>query len=237
MLNSDNEENFIEKLHYDSTGHVTGVQVKGETAGTGSATKKLVVIGDPSYWVGAKHEGTDKPFCKRSTEIGVARAILIMDHPIAKTSSADSCQIIIPGADCGRVHDMYICMSSFQHNVAAAGKYIAVCSATVQENDAKDDAKNWDPDQILAPCYALCGEFIKKFSWFSESWEQSDYSDSKTTGCYITKTYDATTHFATSITEILRIYQSITGEALDLTPTTEGEGDGATAGDEKEGKG
>jgi len=204
MLNIDSKENFIEKIHY-ADGMVCGVQVGGEVA------KCKMVVGDPTYWL-----GTDK--VEQSGT--VSRAICIMDHPIPETMDADSCQIIIPGADLGegkeRKTDIYVCMSSYQHNIAASGKYIAVCSAMSEAETAEGDLK---------PAIDLLGEVEKSFIW------RSDYlipkNDPKKDGCYITTSYDATTHFETCSRNVLELYTAIMGEPLDLevpSETTEEEG-------------
>jgi len=201
MLNHENRENFIEKIHYDDKGMVTGVQVKGEVA------KCEMVIGDPSYWI-----GTDK-IEKKGT---VARSINIMNHPIPETDDSDSCQIIIPGPDVKeRKSDMYICMSSYKHNIAAEGYYVAVCSARSETDDIKTE---------LEPALKLLGKVEKQFMWSSDYYEPKN--DPTKDGCYITTSYDATTHFETCTAEVLDIFQKITGEALDLdTPESDGTGE------------
>jgi Rab GDP dissociation inhibitor len=192
MLNTENKENFIQKIHYDDEGKVNGVQVGEETA------KTTFVIGDPSYWA-----GTDK-----IKEVGkVARAICIMDHPIAGTSDSDSCQIIIPSEECDRKSDVYVCMSSYQHNIAADGHYIAVCSANVESDDS-------DPKKDLASAIALLGKVKHTFLWVSDFYEPTN--DPSKDGCFITSSYDATTHFETCSREVLELYEQIMGEPLDL---------------------
>merc|ERR1719273_294392 len=190
MLNTENKENFIQKIHYDDEGKVTGVQVGDETA------KTTHVIGDPSYWVGT--DEADK--VKQSGK--VARAICIMTHPIAHTADSDSCQIIIPAEECDRKSDVYVCMSSYQHNIASDGKYIAVCSARVEgESD--------DPSEELAVAIKLLGKIEEQFTWVSEYYEPAN--DPKTDNCFITSSYDATTHFETCSKEVLDLYEQIMG--------------------------
>ncbi len=65
----------------------------------------------------------------------VVRSICILDHPIANTDNAESVQIIIPASQVKRRNDIYVCMVSFAHNVAAAGRYIAIVSTTVESNN------------------------------------------------------------------------------------------------------
>jgi len=190
MLNTEKKDNFIEKIHYDDKGKVTGVQVNGQIA----KTSKL--IGDPSYWF-----ETDKI----EKTGAVARAICIMSHPIDKTDESDSCQIIIPASECDRKSDVYVCMSSYQHNIADDGKYIAVCSAKCECDD---------PEKDLQAALKLFGDIDEQFTWVSDYYEPRN--DSKEDACFITKSYDATTHFETCSTEVLELYESIIGEPLDL---------------------
>jgi Rab GDP dissociation inhibitor len=116
MLNVDQKPDFIEKVLFDANGHVRGVQSEGREAGC----KQL--IADPSYFI-----GTDK-----IKQVGkVARCICILSNPIPNTNNSDSCQIILPSRVTGRKNDIYICMVSHVHNVAAKDKYIAVVSTKV----------------------------------------------------------------------------------------------------------
>lgn len=214
MLNSDEKKDFIEKIHYDDDGMVTGVQVGGETA------KCSQVIGDPSYWL-----ETEKIELKHY----ICRLICILNHPIKNTHEADSCQIIIPADQCERSSDIYVCMSSFQHNVASVGKYIAVSSTNLELSPGEE----YDPtkgveycEKNLAFAKALFGETLEEFAWVSEYYVAKN--DPKADGCFITSSYDATTHFETCCKEVLATYEKIIGEPLDLeVPDKDGEdGDG-----------
>jgi len=201
MLNSEEKKDFIEKIHYDDDGLVTGVQVGGEIAKC-----KNLVIGDPSYWI-----GTDK--IQRKNRI--CRVICILNHEIANTNKADSCQIIIPFEQTGRKSDIYVCMSSFQHNVAADGKYIAVCSGNLEIDGEYDATKDKEYCQKqLASALSLFGEIEEQFEWVSEYYEPQN--DPEKDGCYITSSYDATTHFETCCNEVMATYEKIIGEPLDL---------------------
>merc|ERR1712196_110510 len=100
---------------YNDRGEACGVKSEGEVA------KCKFVVGDPSYFPG------------KSKVVGkVARAICIMDHPIPGTVDAHSVQIVIPQKQVGRRSDIYVFCSSYAHNIAAKGKYIAFVSTTVE---------------------------------------------------------------------------------------------------------
>ncbi|CAB1313388.1 unnamed protein product [Coregonus sp. 'balchen'] len=94
----------------------------------------------------------------------VVRIICVMSHPIKNTGDVNSCQIIIPQIQVNRKHDIYVCMISSAHNVAAQGKYIAIASSVI----------------------------------------------------FISRTYDATTHFETTCDDIKDIYKRVMGTEFDF---------------------
>ncbi|KAL7988225.1 hypothetical protein Chor_007144 [Crotalus horridus] len=122
-------------------GKVIGVKSEGEVA----RCKQLIC--DPSYV-----PDRVRPAGK------VVRVICILSHPIRGTSDANSCQIIIPQNQVGRKSDIYVCLISSAHNVAAQGKYIAIASTTVEtdspENEVQPALELLEPiDQNLEDAY------------------------------------------------------------------------------------
>lgn len=192
MLNVEEKEDFVEKILFDEDGRVCGVQSEGKSA------KCKQVIADPSYFI-----GTDK--IKKTGQ--VARMICIMSHPITGTNDADSAQIIFPSGQIpGKNKDVYICMASYVHNIAAQGKYIAVLSTEVETNN---------PEQEIQAAVNLLGAVDEKFFWVSDTYVPCN--DPEKDGCYISESYDATTHFLTCSLEVLDIYKKMTGTEVDLT--------------------
>jgi len=190
MLNVEDKSDFIEEIVFDSDGMVSGVRSEGVTAHCNK------IIADPSYFI-----GTDK--IELTGE--VARCICILSHPIPNTSDADSCQIILPASSTGRYNDIYVCMVSYVHNVAAQGKFIAVISTKVEGKS---------PEKEIQPALDLLGSIDEKFFWTSDYYVP--VNDPTKDGCFITTSYDATTHFQTCTSEVLRIFEDITGKPLDL---------------------
>ena len=197
MLNVDNKSNFIEQIEFDSNGRVCGVTSDGQTA------KCDQVIADPSYFI-----GTDKIKCVGE----VARCICILSHPIPNTNNADSTQIIIPAKETKRKNDIYVCMVSYVHEVAGPGKHIAVISTNVETSD---------PERELGPALDLLGDIDDKFFWVSDYYVPCN--DPSKDGCFITSSYDATTHFQTCTTEVLDYYEKLSGSKLDLDISAEPE--------------
>lgn len=183
----------IDEIKYDENGRVCGVTSQGETA------KTKMVIGDPSYF-------PDK--VKKDGQ--VVRCICFMDHPVPKIKDSASCQIIIPQNQLGRKSDIYVCVVSYAHNVAAKNYYIAIASTTVETANPEDE---------LQPALELLGPVIEKFVKVSDVLVPTD--DGSKSGVFITTTYDATTHFQTTCKEILDIYKRCTGGDLDLTTVRE----------------
>jgi len=187
----------IEEVMFDKGGVVTGIKSGGKVA----RCKKL--IGDPSYFL-----GTDKI---KKTGV-IVRSICILSHPVADTNNADSCQIIIPGAALKRKNDVYISVVSYHHQVAAKGKYVAVVSTM---------AETKEPAKEIEPAVKLLGKVDQQFQWASDQYEPANESGKDQ--CYITASYDASTHFELATNEVITLYQKLLNKPLDLTVTVDPE--------------
>jgi len=152
----------------------------------------------------------------------IARCIAITSAPIKSTNS-DSAQIIIPAkAVKERKTDVYASMISYHHRIAAEGKFVVVMSAVVEGREVKED----DQKAVEACCkrelrdaLGLLEKVDETFFWVSDSYEA--VNDWKKDGCFISNTYDATTHFESTTTEVLDLYERITGSKIDLTIATD----------------
>ena len=178
----------VEELVYED-GKVVGVKAAGETA------KCKMVICDPSYATS---------LAKKSGQ--VARAICIMDHPIPNTKDALSCQIIIPQNQVNRKSDIYVCCVSYTHMVASKNFYLAIVSTTVETDN---------PEFELRPGMDLLGPIKHKFFTVSDIYEPTD--DGTGNQVFISKSYDATTHFETTCADVLDIFRRATGEDFDFS--------------------
>ncbi|XP_004691279.1 PREDICTED: rab GDP dissociation inhibitor beta [Condylura cristata] len=182
MLNKPIEEIIVEN------GKVIGVQSEGEIA----RCKQLIC--DPSY------------VKDRVEKVGqVIRVICILNHPIKNTNDANSCQIIIPQNQVNRKSDIYVCMISSAHNVAAQGKYIAIVSTTVE---------TVEPEKEIRPALELLEPIEQKFVSISDLLVPKDLG--KESQIFISRTYDATTHFETTCDDIKDIYKRMTGSEFDF---------------------
>jgi len=177
------------KVEFDEEGKVCGVTSEGETA----RCKKVVC--DPSY------------LPNKVRKIGkVARAICVMSHPIPNTNDSQSVQIILPQKQLGRKSDMYVFCCSYSHNVAPKGKYIAFVSA---------EAETDQPEVELQPGIALLGPVDEMF--FDTYDRFAPVNEPSLDNCFISTSYDATTHFETTVQDVLAMYTNITGKVLDLS--------------------
>jgi len=183
----------IDEVVYGSDGKVEGVRAGSDVA------KCKQLIGDPSYF-----ENTDK--VRKNGK--VARWIFILKEPVKGTNSAHSCQIIYPAKHSGRNSDVYISVISSEHQVAAPGKYVAMIQAAVETKD---------PQGELEFAAKLLPKPEESFFWVSDIYEPT------TTGVddnvFISKSYDATSHFESSTNEVIALYERITGQHLDLSKT------------------
>lgn len=177
----------IEEIVYEN-GKVVGVKSGGQVA------KTKAVIGDPSYF-------TDK--VKKTGN--VVRVICFLNHPIPNTGDADSVQIVIPQNQVGRKHDIYIAAVSSAHNVCAKDYFVAIVS-TIVETDR--------PEKELEPGLALLGPIQEKFVDIKEIYEPVE--NGKNEGVFISKSYDATSHFETVCSDVKSIYERLTGNPLKI---------------------
>eukprot|EP01038_Epipyxis_sp_PR26KG_P004247 gene4247-6026_t len=184
----------IDEILFDDAGKAWGVKTDNEIA------KASIIVGDPSYFSPSKSQVVGR----------VVRSICILDHPIAGTDNAESVQIIIPASQVKRTNDIYVCMVSFAHSVASPGKYVAIASTTVETSN---------PIQELASGIALLGKILERFDSVSDLLEP--VSNGRDDNCFISKTYDATSHFESAANDLLSLYERITGGELDMSISTE----------------
>ncbi|KAM7275176.1 hypothetical protein ACFE04_017042 [Oxalis oulophora] len=177
------------KVEFDENGKCIGVTSEGETA------KCKKVVCDPSY------------LPDKVKKIGkVFRAICIMSHPIPNTSDSHSVQVILPQKQLGRKSDMYLFCCSYSHNVAPKGKYIAFVSAEAETDNAEKELK---------PGVDLLGPIEEIFFDSYDRYEPINQNNDD--NCFVSTSYDATTHFETTVDDVIAMYSRITGKALDLS--------------------
>jgi len=136
----------------------------------------------------------------------VVRCICLMDHPIPNTKDALSTQIIIPQKQVGRKSDIYVTMVSYTHQVAGKNWFIAIISTTVETAN---------PEAEIQPGLNLLGPIKNKFVQVSEVYEPLD--DGTGNNVFISKSYDATSHFETTCLNVLDIFKRGTGEEFDFS--------------------
>jgi len=183
----------IDEIVYDAEGVAIGVRSEGEVA------RGKIIIGDPSY------------FLDKVREDGrVVRMICILNHPIPKTDHSDSLQIILPAGQFRRKNDIYVMCIAADHSVASAGKFIAIASTHVETDN---------PERELQPALEIIGDAEARFLSVSPMYVPT--SDGTRDKCFISQSYDSTSHFESTSADVMDIYQRITGHAMDLSPPPE----------------
>lgn len=191
----------VDGFVYDDDGKVCGVRSGDEVA------KGKIVVCDPSYADPAKSQARGH----------IIRVICILGAPIPQTQNSEggpamSCQIIIPQKQLNRSNDIYCMMVSYAHCIAAKDKYVAIVSTVVETSDPMKEVK---------PALDLLGPILYQFPSISEFRVPVD--DGTRDQVYVTASYDPTSHFEDASAEVLRMWTTITGEALDLTVTPDEE--------------
>lgn len=186
----------IDKVLYTDDGKFEGVVTKEGTA------RAPIVIADPTYF----------PEKCKSTGQKVIRAICILNHPVPNTSNADSLQIIVPQNQVGRQNDIYIAVVSDTHNVASKGHYLAIVS-TIIETDK--------PHVELESAFKLLGPIEEKFMGIAEIFEPKE--DGSKDNVYLSRSYDASSHFESMTDDVKDIYFRVTGHPLVLKKRSDAE--------------
>jgi Rab GDP dissociation inhibitor len=96
-------------------------------------------------------------------------------------------------------------MVSSAHAVCSKGLYIAMISTTVETDK---------PELEIRPALDLLGDILEMFVQINTIYDPVD--NGKLDNLYVTKSYDATSHFEQASDEVLELYERITGEKLDL---------------------
>lgn len=182
----------VDKVLYKD-GKACGIQSQGRVAHCKH------VIGDPSYF--------PEKVCAQGK---VVRKYCLLSQPPPNTREATSCQIIIPATQVSprREHDIYVLVLGSNHKVAPDGRYIALVSTTMETNN---------PEAELQPGVDLLGDCVID-SFVSVNNLYAPKSSGKDDGIFISKSYDATTHFETTVDDVLDIYRRIFGKDLVLNP-------------------
>ncbi|KAH8804842.1 secretory pathway rab GDP dissociation inhibitor [Xylogone sp. PMI_703] len=201
MLNTN-----IDEIEYDG-GKAVAIKAtmkeRGEEGdGMKFTTKTKKIIGDPSYFPG------------KVRVVGkVLRAICILNHPLAGTDNTDSCQLIIPQSQVGRKNDIYIAVVSSAHNVCPKGYYIAIVS-TIAETDANHHLE-------LEPGFERLGKIEEKFLGPPIPLYEP-IENGVNDNIFISKSYDATSHFETTTDDVKDIYRRAEGHELVVEGLREG---------------
>jgi len=184
---------------YGEDSAATGVKVKDTVANA------KVVVADPSYF---------PEMC--SLKGKVVRAIAIVNEPLPNTGTppASSYQIIFPGASVGRVNDIYLFCGSSSLKVAPEGKYLVFVSTNVEGPTDGMSAEAVAQRELTAGLSMLKGVVRVFYDMYDM---MVPNSTGEKDGIFLTQSFDPTTHFETAITDVLNVYERITGKALDLS--------------------
>lgn len=190
----------IHEIIWGEDGKFVGVRSGDETV------KAKKVIGDPSYFLGDKQE--------RVIEQGkVVRSICLLKHPIPNTDDSDSLQLVVPQDQVKRKHDIYIAAISSTHNVCPQGYYVAIVSTIVETST---------PELELDAAYKLLGPIHDKFVTVSPVYAPA--ASGQNDNVFITRSYDATSHFETVTDDVKDVWRRAVGGEIVLKKREAGDG-------------
>lgn len=191
----------VDEVLCDESGRACGIR-----SGQSVASCKFLA-GDPSY------------FAARCVNKGkVIRKYCILNEVPPNTRESTSCQIIIPAAQVSppRKNDIYVLVLSDNHKTTPPGKFLALVSTTVETNV---------PEAELQPGVDLLGPVVESFVVVDDVFEPQ--SDGRADKVFISRSYDATTHFESTVDDVFSLYRRIFDKELVLTS---GEAAGSSSG-------
>jgi Rab GDP dissociation inhibitor len=117
--------------------------------------------------------------------------------------------------------DIYIATVSSTHNVCAKDIYVAIVSTIVETNNPE---KEIIPGlQLLGPIYEKYEafptrilQFTSAFRFVSVSSIYTPIADGKEDNIFITRSYDATSHFETVVDDVHDVWKRIIGKDMVL---------------------
>lgn len=164
--------------------------------------------------IGQKFVQCEQLYCDPSyvpklvTKVGeIVRAICLMDHPLANTKQSLSTHIIIPKKKLNRNSDIYVSMVSYTHRVAPKGWFVATVCTRVETHD---------PEAELAPGIDLLQPVKQMFVKVSPYYVPID--DGTENQIFVSESYDATSNFETTYSDVMSLLHRGTGEIFDLSP-------------------
>ena len=101
------------------------------------------------------------------------------------------------------VIDIYVAAVSSAHHVCAQDYFVAIVSTVIETSN---------PEKECEPGLALLGAIQDKFVDIKDLYEP--INDGKDDNCFISKSYDATSHFETTCADVKSIYKRLTGNEL-----------------------
>ncbi|NXC91918.1 GDIB inhibitor, partial [Cercotrichas coryphoeus] len=190
MLNKPIEEIVIEN------GKVVGVKSEGEVA----RCKQLIC--DPSY------------VSDRVTKVGqVIRVICILSHPIKNTNDANSCQIIIPQNQVNRKSGTACCPGL--SGCAQTGKWTPPACSGFVGFSSQPARLSFSSEQLWGE-EPVVGNLVRNLRQEVPQTGRARAPTPPLPQIFISRTYDATTHFETTCDDIKDIYKRMMGSEFDF---------------------
>ncbi|KAM2936743.1 hypothetical protein COP2_034294 [Malus domestica] len=134
----------------------------------------------------------------------VARVIAIMSHPIPNTNESHSVKVILPQKQSDEICIFYVAPTLTM--LPLKGKFIAFVSTDAETDHLETELK--PGIDLLGPVDEI---FFKTYDIYEP------VNEPTLDNCFISTSYDATTHFESTVLDVLNMYTLITGKVLDLS--------------------
>jgi Rab GDP dissociation inhibitor len=151
----------------------------------------------------------DAPCCP--VRLQVVRLYAVLNHPPNLCKDSTSCQLIVPGAHCGRSHDVYLVSLGSLHGVAPKGKWVVVASARVEGSTDGLDALGVAKRE-LAAVMPLLKPTRKLFAEVTPYYEPDE--DAQLDNMVVMSSCDESSYFDSVEADVAQAFERVTGETI-----------------------
>lgn len=200
-------ERPIDRIIYDDSGAACGIESEGV-----SVTADCVVAG-PEYVPD-----------KVAESYKVVRLFAVLAHAPNLCKDASSCQLLMPAQELGRENDVFLFAGGPTLGLAPKGKWLVVASTRV-EGDPDGEAIAVAKRELAAvlpllkPAKKLLAEVVPYYEPAAAAAAEEEGEEGGTplpANLHVCSSCDESTHLDSVEAEVLRLYEAIAGEPLEM---------------------
>jgi len=190
-------ERPVDRILYNEAGAACGVESEGVTV------EADCVVASPEYAPEAVEEGYK-----------VVRLYAVLAHPPNMCKEAASCQLVMPAEEVGRANDIFLFAGGPTLGLAPKNKWLVVASTRIEGEVTGDETALALAKRELAPVLQMLKPAKKLLAEVVPYYEPMEGAESES--LRLCGSCDEATHFDSVEADVLRLYEAIVGDPLEL---------------------